>query len=346
MADSLAHQAATRHRAVDWHPEQVESGPEGPVSGTQAMAAQLARGLGWFSLALGVAQVLAPARVARTVGVPTTSRSVAITRFMGMREIAHGAGILTSGRPTPWMWTRVVGDALDLGLLGGALRTSGSRTARVAGAIAAVGSTTAADVLDSVLLSRSPDDTASSPTMRVKAAVTIGRSPDDLYQYWRDFENLPDVMTHLQSVELLDEGRSKWTTSAPVGTVSWEAEIVEDAPGNVIAWRSLPGSRVETTGEVRFKPAPRDRGTELHVLLHYHAPGGPLGTAIAKVFGEDPVQQVKDDLRRFKQAMETGQVVRSQGAPRGTDAGNQPLQQPARPSGGWNHDQRTQEDYE
>ncbi len=310
---------------TDWAPEQVQSGGGSGAS-------SLARALGWFSIGLGVAQIVAPHRVARLVGAEPTTRVMTFTQLMGAREIVHGISILASPNPRPGVMGRVVGDALDIGALGTLMGSRSGDTKRAAGALMAVAGTTAADVYDGLKLGSNGGSADAGGEMRVRAAVTINRSAADIYRYWRDFENLPDVMTHLQSVEHLDEGRSKWTTRAPLGrTVSWEAELVEDIADERITWRSVEGSMVTTSGEVRLVPAPRDRGTELHVLLTYHAPVGPVGSALLKLFGDDPVQQVKDDLRRFKQVMETGQVVRSDGTPKGMDARLQPKQRPAMP---------------
>lgn len=314
-------------RATDWSPDQVQSGGTGTP-------ATLTKALGWFSIGLGVAQFVAPHRVARLVGAPPTTKVMTLTQLMGAREIAHGVSILASRNPRPGVWSRVVGDALDIGALGAVMGSKDGDPKRAAGALMAVAGTTAADVYDGLKLRSAPSDVmaAEASEMRVRAAVTINRSASDIYRYWRDFENLPDVMTHLQSVEHLDDDTTRWTTRMPLGrTATWQAQVDEDVPDRLIRWSSLPGSTVMTSGEVRLVDAPRDRGTELHVLLSYHAPGGALTSALLKLFGDDPVQQVKDDLRRFKQVMETGQVVRSDGTPRGTDARLQPKQRPAMP---------------
>lgn len=148
--------------------------------------------------------------------------------------------------------------------------------------------------------------------MDVKKAITINHPPEVIYSYWRNFENLPSFMNHLEAVQVTGDRRSHWKTKAPAGTtVEWDAEITQDEPNQLIAWRSLDGADVENSGTVRFKPAPGGRGTEVHVELHYDAPGGPIGALIAKLFGEEPAQQVSDDLRAFKQIIETGQVVHS-----------------------------------
>jgi uncharacterized membrane protein len=125
-------------------------------------------------------------------------------------------------------------------------------------------------------------------------------------------------MNHLESVTTTGNGQSHWVAKGPVGTTAeWDAQTVEDVPGRRIAWRSTDGSPVENTGSVRFEPAPGDQGTEVHVELTYSPPGGALGAAVAKLFGEEPNQQIKDDLRRFKQLIETGEIARSESTPQG-----------------------------
>jgi len=157
--------------------------------------------------------------------------------------------------------------------------------------------------------------------MRASKSVTINRPRDNVYQFWRDFENLPTFMQHLVSVKATSDGRSHWVAKAPAGTVEWTAEIIEDRAGSLISWRSLAGSDVSNEGSVRFVDAPADRGTEVRVELSYDAPGGSAGALVAKIFGEEPNQQLRDDLRRFKQVMETGEVVKSDGSLEGAGQG-------------------------
>jgi uncharacterized membrane protein len=129
-------------------------------------------------------------------------------------------------------------------------------------------------------------------------------------------------MRHLVSVTATTDRRSRWIAKAPAGTtVEWTAEIVEDRAGESISWRSLAGSDIANEGSVRFAKAPADRGTEVRVELSYDAPAGSAGALIAKLFGEEPQQQLRDDLRRFKQVMETGEVVRSDGSLEGAGQG-------------------------
>lgn len=168
--------------------------------------------------------------------------------------------------------------------------------------------------------------------LHVTKSVSINCPRDDVYRFWRDFENLPRFMQHLQKVTAISERRSHWVANGPAGmTVEWDAEIVADRTDELISWRSLPGSDITNEGSVRFTDAPADRGTVVHVELHYEAPAGNAGAAIAKLFGEEPSQQIQDDMRRFKQVLETGEVVLSDGSPEGAGQGmfKQRASQPA-----------------
>lgn len=154
--------------------------------------------------------------------------------------------------------------------------------------------------------------------IRVEKSVTVNRSPEELYQYWRKLENLPHFMDHLESVKTTSEKRSHWVAKAPAGTtVEWDAEIINDKPNEMIAWRSVEGSDVDNSGSVRFERGPQGRGTEVRVQIQYSPPGGIIGATIAKLFGEEPSQQVEDDLRRFKNVMEAGEIPTTEGQPSG-----------------------------
>ena len=168
--------------------------------------------------------------------------------------------------------------------------------------------------------------------MEARTAVTIRRPVEEVYGFWRDFANLPTFMYHLKSVEPTGDGRSHWTANAPAGaTVDWDAELVEDQPNALIAWASLEGSKVANSGSVAFTPAPGGDGTEVRVELSYDPPGGALGKVVAKLFGEEPQQQISADLRRLKQVLETGEVVRSEGSPEGARSLRLVTQRPAQP---------------
>src|SRR5690606_29841697 len=126
----------------------------------------------------------------------------------------------------------------------------------------------------------------------------------------RDFRNLPRVMHHLERVEILDNQRSHWVAKAPAGmTVEWDAEIVADRPNQLITWRSSEGTGIENAGAVHFNALPGGQGTEVRVELRYGAPAGAVGAALAKLFGEEPGQQIREDLQRFKEMMEAGETI-------------------------------------
>ena len=140
--------------------------------------------------------------------------------------------------------------------------------------------------------------------IRVEQSVPIARPRDEVYRFWRNFENLPRFMYHLESVRVLDETRSHWVATGPAGTrVEWDAEIHNEIPDELIAWRSLPGAEVDHAGSVHFTPAYND-STEVRVILRYDPPAGKVGAAVARLFGEEPSQQVADDLRRLKDQLE------------------------------------------
>ena len=147
---------------------------------------------------------------------------------------------------------------------------------------------------------------------RVRKSVTVNRPAEEVYAFWRNFENLPRFMQHLESVQVSGDGRSHWRAKAPAGkTVEWDAEITEDRPNELIAWRTVEGADVPNAGVVRFVAAPGGRGTEIHVDLQYDPPAGKIGALFAKLFGEEPSQQVNGDLRRLKQVLEIGEVTQS-----------------------------------
>jgi uncharacterized membrane protein len=277
-------------------------------------AEKLARGLGWFSLGLGLAELLAPRAVARMAGV--RGRNAGMIRLFGLREIAHGVAIFAQGeRPAAAVWSRVAGDALDLAALGVAFASPDSNKGRLTFATANVLAVTALDVICAQRLSGGGDTgTATGGTTQVKKSLIINRPPEEIYGFWRNFQNLPHFMKHLESVRVTGEGRSHWVAKAPAGsTVEWDAEITEDRPNELIAWRSLEGADVDNSGSVRFEPATGGRGTVVRVEIDYNPPAGRIGAAVAKLFGEEPGQQTYDALRCLKQVMETGEVVVSDG---------------------------------
>jgi uncharacterized membrane protein len=151
--------------------------------------------------------------------------------------------------------------------------------------------------------------------IHVEECFTINKTPWELYEYWRNFENLPRIMSHLESVTVVDDKRSHWVAKAPAiagGKVEWDAEIINDEPNALIAWRSLDNADVDNAGSVRFVPASGGGGTEVKVVIDYIPPAGRLGKWVAKMFGEAPDQQIQEDLRQFKRVMETGAAAQEE----------------------------------
>ena len=286
--------------------------------------------LGFFSIGLGLAEVLAPTAIARLIGIKhPNDRNRATLRLMGLREITSGIAILSNQQPKKALMSRVAGDAIDIALLGATLANSENDRGRTLFATANVLAVTALDVMASKALAQQPETIANTGAdegiIRTKRSITISRPVEEVYAFWRDFENLPKFMRHLVSVIETGNGRSHWVAKAPAGeSVEWDAETTEDRPNELIAWRSLPGSRVYNAGEVRFVRAPGDRGTEVRVVIEYDPPFGKLGSKVAMLWREEPGQQVADDLRHFKQVMETGEIVLS-------DATKQRGMHPAQP---------------
>lgn len=328
----MATQLANRPEAAGYEPIEYRGMPERRQNGgphaeasSSGNADALARFLGWFSIGLGMAEVLAPGKLARMIGAEDNPT---VFRLMGLREIGTGVGILSMDQPAGGMWARVAGDILDLALLGTQLDSDNPDRQKTVTATLSVLGVTALDLYTAQALSRQSNGSngrsrmsrggsaqemvESSGGIRVKTAITVGRPIAEVYGFWRNFENLPRFMTHLESVQVLGGGRSHWTALGPGGVhLEWDAETVEDRTNELISWRSLPGGQVETAGYVRFRPAPGDRGTEIVVEMTYDPPGGVVGAAIAKLFGESGQEVVTRDLRAFKNVMELGEIVHS-----------------------------------
>jgi uncharacterized membrane protein len=171
------------------------------------------------------------------------------------------------------------------------------------------------------LIERAAEAVGLMPNIQVEKTVTINRPASELYNYWRNLTNLPNFMKHLKSVTNQDQtGQvSHWVANAPLNfNVEWDAQIVKDEPDHLIAWSALENADIDNCGFVRFQPATANRGTEVKVVLEYQPPGGALTNAIAQLFGESPQEQVGDELNRFKQLMETGEIATTKGQPKGS----------------------------
>ncbi len=324
MATDLTQQGLGRSRQHQSGFARMEPGAPSARHGMRGALARrgpaesLERGLGWFSIGLGAAAVAAPRLVCWLSG----TRSPAVMRLVGARELAAGIGILTQRDRTPWMWSRVVGDTFDLAALSVAF-TRGSRRGRAGVALAAVAGVAALDVLAAVRLTGSTTGRAlpgvsGQTDIYLERSITVGKSPEECYRFWRSFENLPRFMRGLDSVRHLDERRSHWVARGPMATrLEWTSEITADRPGEEVAWRTLDDSGAAHAGSVRFEAAPAGRGTIVRVSLHYSPLGGALGAGLVRLLGHDPQSSIREDLRRFKQVMETGEIPTTRGQPTG-----------------------------
>lgn len=275
-----------------------------PRSGDAPDAALLSRGLGWFSIALGVTELAAPRALARLIGVDPRGATPWILRAMGAREILAGLGVLMRPRRPLPLWGRVAGDAVDLALLGVAAFGKRTRMPRIAGAIAAVGGVTALDIVAGLRTQRAFEH-ANRPVIW---AETINKPPEEVYAFFRKFSQLPLFMDYLESVREIDERRSHWVAKLPIGSIGWDAEITDDHPGRLIAWRSVERTPITTRGRVTFTRAPGRNMTEVRVEMQLGFLGSGPSATLARFFTRP---QIKGDLRRLKQVMETGEVLYS-----------------------------------
>jgi uncharacterized membrane protein len=152
----------------------------------------------------------------------------------------------------------------------------------------------------------------SEQATKITRSIEIQRSPSELYRFWRALDNLPRIMSHLESVQVINDRLSHWTVKTVPGfpTIEWDAEIINEVENERIGWRSLTDADVDHAGSVEFEPSGSDR-TRLTVTLQYAPPAGRLGTAVAKLIGQDPDLKIADDLQRFKESMEAGMYSRA-----------------------------------
>ncbi|HEX8615494.1 MAG TPA: SRPBCC family protein [Telluria sp.] len=290
--------------------------------------------LGWISIGLGAASLAAPRFMARTAGMPPWPN---VLRAVGMRELASGIGLLNRPGDQLWRWSRVAGDAMDLVIVGLAATHPYADRRRLASTTLALAALGALDLragnpprlspsrlaLEKTLERLQGGQPGSQPgsqqgSQQVRHSVSINRPPDECYRFWRDLARLPTFMQHLESVSIIDERRSHWCARGPAGSrVEWDADITDDQPGQLLGWRSVPGADVDNAGTVRFIPANGGRATVLQVQMSYHPPAGRAGAMVARLFGEEPSIQMRDDLRRFKQLIETGEIPTTRGQPTG-----------------------------
>lgn len=274
----------------------------------------LDRSLGWFSIGLGVTQLLAPKALGRTIGVGDQST---VMRICGAREIVSGIGLLSGAAPAAFSASRVMGDVMDLALLGASLRSPQANPSRVAAAATAVASVTALDMYASKLDIQHAM-TQAAQDMPVSVALAINCPPEEVYAFWRKLENVPRFMHNIESVRETGDRTSHWVAKGPGGTrLQWQSEMVEDQPNQFISWRTREGSEVNHCGSVRFDTAPGGRGTLVKVEMYYGLPGGRMAHQAAKLVSAAPEMAIKEDLRRLKQLLETGEIATTRGQPSG-----------------------------
>jgi uncharacterized membrane protein len=151
--------------------------------------------------------------------------------------------------------------------------------------------------------------------IKVQSAVTIARPADELYRFWRDFENLPRIFEDVESVTVEDDRHSHWVACGPTGRIEWDAEVINQIENELIAWGSDQDADVPNAGSVHFHPAPHGRGTEVILTFEYKPPGGKIGAVVARLFGGDPAPALRESLRRFKQLMEAEEIPTTEGQP-------------------------------
>jgi uncharacterized membrane protein len=283
--------------------------------------AALMRFIGWFALGRGVAQLVAPRAAAEVAGIRPDDVAV---RAMGVREIVTGLGVLTSARPKDWMWARVISDWMDLAYLGNEFVADGTQRAHLAGTGALLTGLTAMEMFSGSQLSSLPARSLANDErgIHVIASITVNATADELYRFWRNLENLPRILRHVQSVMPIEGNRSRWTATGPAGLpITWDAELTEDVLSERIAWVAADNAIVTSAGTVSFRRAAGGRGTVLDVDLRYEPIGGACGALLAFLFGKEPHQQITEDLRAYKAFVETGEVptIRGQVSGRGID---------------------------
>lgn len=278
------------------------------IEGTEGRSheAKLVEALGWFSLGLGAVQLIAPGAVNRLIGAPDDGQSRLVQRAVGIQELSAAAGLLGFRRVPEWLWARTAGDVLHLTMVGRTFDRIGARRGRLALTMALLTGTLAADAYASARTTSDGEEIRNELAMKATASATVRTSIEDARARWRDFEQ-QTTYTRLGPIEITGEDHDS------------------------IAWRTSEDAEAKASGVLRFAPAPGDRGTEISVEMVYEVPGGAVGAAGLKVAGNNPHQMVQDDLRRFKQLLETGEIARSDGAPIGHSARLQPEQRPAQP---------------
>ncbi len=264
---------------------------------------RLIKGLGWFSIGLGLAEIAAPNIMAKVIGVKYNAKNKRILRIYGARELGVGIGILSESNLSKWLWVRFAGDLLDLSSLAKAMTSSRNNRMKAMAATAAVAGVTVADARYAMQLTTTKAEKQTRKnTAAITSSIIVNRSAEDIYRFWRDFSRLSEILDRLEPVEVLDDRRSHWKFALAGRSVEWHAEITDDQPNSRIAWQSVSSS-VPHRGEVRLEPTAGQRGTKVTVRIQ---PGG-----LGKLIGFVPEQYVNVALHNLKQLMEIGEIAKS-----------------------------------
>jgi uncharacterized membrane protein len=305
--DSLSTEMPEADRAAVEASQRQTRRREPPLPGPQT--------LGWLSIGLGVAALLAPRPVSKATGLQGRE---SLLRLVGARELASGAGLLTQQQKRPWLWSRVLGDIMDLALIAGAIKPANPGRYRALTTAAIVSGIAVADVAASVRNARSRRPVLTRADAYLEASVIVNKTPDECYAFWRDVGNLPKFMRSLESIAVIDDSRSHWVLRGPLGSRwEWDSRKTVDRPGECIAWKSMEGAELQQVALVSFDSATGGRGTRVQLSLHYQPRAGSVGASIAKVFGADPRSEARQDLARFKQLIESGEIATTRGQPSG-----------------------------
>ena len=302
------------------HSQQREPQRRALRSSSWMNESRAAQGLGWFSVGLGLTALLAPRALGAATGVGART---GLLRMIGLRELAAGAGLLRSRDATPWLWSRVAGDTMDLMMLGAAAtRPETSARTRSLVSLGVVAGVTAADVAASLRHSRqrSRRSRAGPADEYIERSVVINKSRQECYAYWRDVTHAPNFMRMIDSVTVLDERNSHWVARLPGrggARLEWNSQISEDRPGERIAWHSTQDAPLVHAGVVSFERAPGERGTLVRLVVHYGPPAGRAAMYAARAVGRPAEFEITEDLRRFKQILETGEIPTTRNQPAG-----------------------------
>ncbi len=275
---------------------------------------RLARALGWFSVGLGLTELVSGEELDRYLG---TGHHEGTLRLFGLRELGAGAVILAQREPNAAsVWSRVGGDVMDLLFLGRALEAQKNKAKleRLTFATATVAAITALDIYCAWQLGYTPrtgEAEEDAHVGRAETNTTIDGTPEELYKLWRNPKTLPQVMGHFATVTAKSDDHALWTVHGPAGTtLEWESQIVQEEPDRFyLRWYSLRGAKIPNGGSIQFTPATGSRGTVATLKVDFNPPGGSFGKAAAKALGMVPQALALKALRRFKSLAETGQIA-------------------------------------